>query len=75
MKLSMMYGNAKIFFENVRGNVKEYFEKHKRLDLLAKRPQTLFNKKAAYNTAAPVEYGYPMSSKSAKLDSILYIRD
>lgn len=75
MKLSMFYGNAKIYFENVRGNVKEYFEKNKRLDLLAKRPQTLFNKKASFRTTVSQEYGYPMTSKTMKMDGLLYIRD
>lgn len=75
MKLSMFYGDAKIYFENVRGNVKEYFEKMKRLDLLCKRPQTLFNKKASFRSNVSQEYGYPMSSRTMKMDGLLYIRD
>lgn len=75
MKLSMLYGNAKIYFENVRGNVKEYFEKMGRLDLLAKRPRTIFNKRASFNTNPSQEYGYPMSNKAIKMDGVFYIRD
>lgn len=75
LKLSMMYGNAKVYFENVTGNVKEYFEKMKRLDLLAKTPSTVFSKKASYMGGPSHTYGYPMSSKTAKLDGLLYIRD
>lgn len=74
-KLSLMYGNAKIYFENVRGNVKEYFEKVKRLDLLAKLPTTVFNKKASFNTGPSTIYGYPMSSRTMKMEGVQYIRD
>lgn len=75
MKLSMFYGNAKVYFENVRGNVKEYFEKMKRLDLLARQPQTLFNKKSRGASNASQIYGYPMSSRVMKLEGLQYIRD
>lgn len=74
MKLSMFYGNAKIYFE-ATGNTKEYFEKHKRLDLLAKQPQTIFTKKAAYETKGSVMYGYPMQSRQQKSQAIQYLRD
>lgn len=74
-KLSKFYGNATIYFENVRGNTKEYFEKIKRLDLLARKPQTILTKKASFNQAAPQEYGYPMSSRQMKLDCAQYVRD
>jgi hypothetical protein len=76
-KLSLFYGNAKIYFENVRGNVKEYFEKIKRLDLLAAQPQTVLNtKKASWDSSSPTRvYGYPMSNKKMKEEGILYVRD
>lgn len=74
-KLSLFYGNAKIFFENVRGNVKEYFEKKKRLDLLAKQPTTVLSKKPSYMAGSAVIYGYPMSNKGMKVEGIQYIRD
>lgn len=74
-KLSLFYGGAKIYFENVRGNVKEYFEKIKRLDLLAKQPTTVLNKKASYTQSNVVIYGYPMSSQQMKIEAMHYIRD
>lgn len=75
-KLSKFYGDAKIYFENVRGNVKEYFEKIKRLDLLAKQPQTVLSKKASYENTSPVIiYGYPMSNKAIKMEALQYVRD
>jgi len=75
MKLSMLYGNAKIFFENAVGNVKEYFEKHKKLHLLAKTPTTIFTKKASYDHGRNISYGYPMNSRKIKMDGLQYIRD
>lgn len=65
-KLSLFYGNAKIYFENAVGNVKDYFEKVKRLDLLAAQPTTVLNKKASFNTGPSVVYGYPMSNEKIK---------
>ena len=74
-KLSLLYGNAKIYFENAVGNVKDYFEKVKRLDLLALQPTTVFNKKASYNTGQPLIYGYPMSNDKIKWEGVQYIRN
>lgn len=65
-KLSLFYGNAKIYFENAVGNVKDYFEKIHRLDLLATQPVNIFNKKASYNTNETLIYGYPMSNDKIK---------
>lgn len=73
-KLSLFYGNAKIYFENAVGNVKDYFEKVKRLDLLALQPTTIFNKKASYNTNLPMVYGYPMSNQKVKWEALQYVR-
>lgn len=74
-KLSKFYGDAKIYFENVRGNVKEYFEKVKRLDLLAKQPQTVLSKKASYEAGRSIVYGYPMSNRTMKMEALQYVRD
>ena len=75
-KLSMFYGNAKIYFENVRGNVKEYFESIGRLDLLAHKPLTIFSKKASYmSSQTQQEYGYPMSSRDMKIKVMRLLRD
>jgi len=72
----MLYGNAIIYFENMVGNVKEYFEKMKRLDLLARQPTTVFNKKASFDgKGQAVVYGYPMSNRKIKMDAVQYVRD
>jgi hypothetical protein len=73
-KLSLFYGNAKIYFENAVGNVKDYFEKVHRLDLLALQPITVFNKKASYNSQQSLIYGYPMSNQKVKWEALQYLR-
>lgn len=73
-KLSLFYGNAKIFFENTAGNTKDYFERIKRLDLLALQPTYVLNKKASYNTAQSLVYGYPMSNDKVKWEAIKYLK-
>lgn len=73
-KTSMFYGNATIFFENAVGNTKDYFEKVKRLDLLAKQPTTVLNRKASFNTPEQVIYGYPMSNDKIKWEALQYVR-
>lgn len=73
-KLSSFYGNATIYFESAVGNVKDYFEKIRRLDLLARKPITLFNKKASYDTGPMVEYGYPMPNDKVKWEALQYLR-
>lgn len=73
-KLSMFYGNAKIYFENNVGNVKDYFEKIKRLELLASQPVTVFNRKASYNTGPVLTYGYQISNDKVKWEAIQYLR-
>lgn len=76
-KLSLFYGEAKVYFENVRGNTKEYFEKIKRLDLLAAQPQTVLNnKKASWDSSSStIVYGYPMSNRKMKEEGAQYVRD
>ena len=73
-KLSLFYGNAKIYFENAVGNTKDYFEKVKRLDLLARQPVNVLNKKASYDTRESVIYGYPMSNEKIKWEALQYVR-
>jgi len=73
-KLSLFYGNAKIYFENAVGNVKDYFEKIRRLDLLAKQPVNVLNRKASFNTTESVIYGYPMSNDKIKWEALQYVR-
>jgi hypothetical protein len=73
-KLSLFYGNAKIYFENNVGNVKDYFDKIRRLDLLARQPVTIFNKRASYDTGPQIIYGYPLSNDKVKWEALQYVR-
>lgn len=73
-KLSLFYGNAKIYFENAVGNVKDYFDKIKRLDLLARQPTTVLNRKASQDTIQNNIYGYPMSNEKIKWEALQYLR-
>lgn len=73
-KLSLYYGNAKIYFENAVGNVKDYFEKIRRLDLIATKPITVFNQKAVRATSFVPIYGYPMSNDKIKFQAMQYLR-
>ena len=75
LKLSLFYGNAKVYFENAVGNVKEYFEKTSHLHLLATQPTTILNKKASFTTNPTLIYGYPMSNQVIKREAIAYLRD
>lgn len=75
LKLSLFYGEAKIYFENAVGNTKDYFEKVKRLDLLATKPTALFTTTASYARMPTIEYGYPMSNQFIKKKGISYLRD
>jgi hypothetical protein len=75
LKLALFY-NAKIYFENSVGNVKEYFEKHKALHLLATQPKTVFTNRASYEqTGSSLIYGYPMEGRRNKLDALHYVAD
>jgi hypothetical protein len=75
-KMSLFYGEAKIFFENAVGNTKEYFEKNRRLDLLAHQPTTVFSNKASWESkGSTTVYGYPMSNNKFKVEGLNYIRD
>lgn len=74
-KLSLFYGGCKIYFENIRGNTLEYFEKIRRLDLLAAQPETILNKKSATRKSGSIIYGYPMSNDKMKAEGVMYVRD
>ena len=74
LKLSLFY-NAKVYFENNVGNVKEYFEKKKRLDLLASAPQTILSKTATTFKQSNIQYGYTISNEKIKKEAISYLRD
>jgi hypothetical protein len=73
-KLALMY-NAKVMFENNVGNVKDFFEKKKRLDLLYKRPSSvLSNKDALHSVSMSIDYGYPLSNQKLKMEALQYLR-
>lgn len=77
-KAMSLYGatNRPLFFENSRGNTKEYFEKVNKLHLLCTRPTTVLNKTTRRITSSStIEYGYPMSSKESKLEAVGMVRD
>jgi hypothetical protein len=74
LQLAMFY-NAKVMFENNVGNVKDFFEKKKRLDLLYRRPSTvLTNKDSLSQNVANLDYGYPLSNQKFKMEALQYIR-
>ena len=77
-KLAMFYGNHNrmVYFENAVGNVKEFFEKKKKLNLLAVQPTTVLSKKRSGGVrSTSVVYGYPMSNRVIKTEAITYLRD
>lgn len=77
-KLAMFYnvGPGGIWFENDRGNTKEYFEKKNKLGLLCLKPMTVLSKTLQRRlSGGSVQYGYSMGSKQAKLQGIEYLRD
>ena len=74
LKLALFY-NAKVMFENNVGNVKDFFEKRKRLDLLYKRPTTvLTNKDSNTSSMTFTDYGYPLSNQKYKMEALQYIK-
>lgn len=76
LQLSLFYGNAIIYFENMVGNVKEFFEKRKKLHLLAVQPTTILtSKKTSGRSGSTVIYGYPISNDKVKKEAINYLRD
>ena len=77
-KFAMLYnvGPGGIWFENDRGNTKEYFEKRNKLGLLCLKPMTVLSKTLTRRmSGGSVQYGYSMGSKQAKLQGIEYLRD
>jgi hypothetical protein len=74
MKLGMFY-NAKVHFENNVGNVKEYFEKMKKLSMLAKSPTTILSKKASFDQGEQTNRGISISNQHIKEEALSYVRD
>jgi hypothetical protein len=76
-KLWMFYGSPPrgVYFENMVGNTKEYFEKRKKLSALCHQPKRILSKRDNYNSSSVVVYGYPMNNKHFKRESEQYTRD
>ncbi|GIU70128.1 MAG: hypothetical protein KatS3mg002_1364 [Candidatus Woesearchaeota archaeon] len=74
-KLAMFYGASPrmIYFENMVGEVKPYFEKKKKLILLATQPQTVLTN-THKSRMSKLVYGYPMSNQYIKQETCRYIR-
>ena len=73
-KLSVFYGNAKIMFENDRGEVKAFFEKRRKLYLLAEQPDTVISKAVSGPKIQRI-YGSSMSSQAMKGAAETYVLD
>lgn len=69
------YYNAKIMFENDRGNVKQYFQRKKSLNMLCNTPGHVIEKHIPNSSTLNRKKGYSMSSASFKEDAILYVID
>jgi len=76
-KLAMWYGNKPrmIFFEAGGNNVKEYFEKRQKLNLLATQPTTVLTNKFSNSPTRSLIYGVPMNNLDIKMEAIGYLRD
>ena len=74
-KLAMWYGNhdRMISFER-GGNVKEYFQKKNKLNLLMTQPKTILSYKAG-ETSKILLYGTPLKTFEQKYEAIAYLRD
>ena len=74
-KLAMWYGghDRMISFER-GGNVKEYFQKKSKLNLLMTQPKTILSYKSG-ETSKVLLYGTPLKSFEQKYEAIAYLRD
>jgi len=68
------YYNAKIAFENDRGNVMEYAKNHRLLQYLYEKPDIQENKQRGRKSTTRA-YGMSMNSRSTKNQGEVYIRD
>lgn len=73
-KLSQYYGNAKIMFENDRGDVQNYFLKKKKLHILYDEPGTVMLKTLGKKTYGRVK-GCSMGTDKMKQQAELYVYD
>lgn len=75
MEKLAIYFNAKINFENDRGEVKPYFTKKKRLDLLCPPPFVTIERHFNSSNMAGRKFGYSMSSDKMKGIGEQYVYD
>lgn len=73
--LLLEYYNAKLAFENDRGNIMEYAKNKKKLEYLLEKPDIIENKTRRKRSLTTRNYGISMSSKSLKNQCEVYIRD
>jgi len=73
-KLAVYY-NAKINFENDRGEVRPFFTKRKRLDLLCPPPYTTIQRHLPTSNMAGRKYGYSMGNDKLKQIGEQYLYD
>lgn len=74
LKLSKYY-NAKINFENDRGEVKPFFQKKKQLSRLCQPPGTILEKHLISTNMRNRKFGYSMSNINFKQIAIQYLND
>lgn len=69
------YYNAKLAFENDRGNIMEYAKNKKKLSYLLEKPDIIENKTRNRRSLTTRNYGISMSSRSLKNQCQVYLRD
>ncbi len=75
-KLAMWYGNhSKMISFERGGNVKEYFEKKKKLNLLMTQPTTIMSYKSGGGNSKILLYGTPITGFEQKFEAITLVRD
>lgn len=75
-KVAMWYGNHSRMINFERGgNIKEYFEKKKKLNLLMTQPATVMSYKSQAGSSKTLLYGTPVTSFEQKFEAIKYLRD
>ncbi len=75
-KVAMWYGNYSRMINFERGgNIKEFFEKKKKLHLLMTQPATVMSYKSQAGASKTLLYGTPVTSFEQKFEAIKYVRD
>lgn len=69
------YYNAKIMFENNRGQVKQYFQHKRALHMLCQPPGHVIDKHISKSTSTTRKFGYTTVNKQFKEELIRYVID